>query len=55
MKSIKEYKDAIVNIIAKLYGTACGCGTKQLTKKGKIVVVVAIVITTLIVSRLFQG
>ncbi len=55
MKSITEYKDAIVNTIAKLYGTACGCGNKQLTKKGKIVVVVAIVITTLIVSRLFRG
>ena len=54
MKSITKYKNAIVNIIAKLYGTTCGCGTKQLTKKGKIVVVVAIVITTLIVSRLFQ-
>jgi len=53
MKSMTEFKDAIVNIIAKLYGTTCGCGTKQLTKKGKIVIVVAIIITTLIISKIF--
>lgn len=53
MKSMTEFKDAIVNTIAKLYGTACGCGNKQLTKKGKIVIVVAIIITTLIISKIF--
>lgn len=55
MKSITELKDTIVNMVNKLYGTPCGCGNKQLTRKGKIVAVVAIVIATLIVSRLFQG
>lgn len=55
MKFFEKLKESVINFKQTIYDTACGCGTKKLNKKGKIVAVVVIVLLTLIISNLISG